>query len=166
MPGPANHPPTTHTPDSSTRAIVAGMSIPARISIVTIGVEDVARSVRFYEALGWQRCTSSMDEIAWFRTADSYLGIFGWRDLAEDAQLVEPTRGSFGGITLAINVETAEMVDAALDEALEAGGTILKPGTDLPFGYGGYFADPDGHPWEVCYNPGFPFGPDGRIKID
>ena len=81
------------------------MSVPARISIVTIGVQDVARSVRFYEALGWERCASSMDEIAWFRTADSYLGIFGWKDLAEDAQLIEPTRGSFGGITLAINIE-------------------------------------------------------------
>ena len=142
------------------------MTLPARISIVTIGGQDVARSVRFYEALGWQRATSSMDEIAWFRTADGYLGIFGWGDLVEDAQLVEPTRGSFGGITLAINVETAEMVDTALDEAIAAGGTLLKPGTELPFGYGGYFADPDGHVWEVCYNPGFPIGPDGRITID
>jgi predicted lactoylglutathione lyase len=144
----------------------ASMTIPARISIVTIGVADVARSVAFYDALGWERCASSMEEIAWFRTADSYLGIFGWHDLADDANLVEPTRGSFGGITLAINVETADMVDAALDEAVAAGGTILKPGTELPFGYGGYFADPDGHPWEVCYNDGFPFRPDGRIQID
>jgi uncharacterized protein len=142
------------------------MAVPARLSIVTIGVANVARSAAFYDAIGWERCTSSMDEIAWFRTADSYLGIFGWHDLAEDANLVEPTRGSFGGITLAINVETAEMVDAALDEAVAAGGTILKPGTELPFGYGGYFADPDGHSWEVCYNPRFPFRPDGRIQID
>ena len=141
------------------------MTIPARISIVTIGVADVARSVRFYQALGWVRCTSSMDEIAWFRTADSYLGIFGWHDLAEDANLVEPTRGSFGGITLAINVESADMVDAALDEAVAAGGTVLKPGTVLPFGYGGYFADPDGHPWEVCFNTDFEFGEGGRIVI-
>ena len=107
-----------------------------------------------------------MDEIVWFATADSYLGIFGWQDLAEDANLVEPTRGSFGGITLAINVETPEMVDAALEEAVAAGGSILKPATELPFGYNAYFADPDGHPWEVCYNPGFPIGPDGRIAID
>ena len=142
------------------------MSIPARLSIVTIGIADVARSVRFYQRLGWERCASSMDEIAWFRTADSYLGLFGWHDLAEDANLVEPTRGSFGGITLAINVETPEMVDAAIDEAVAAGGSVLKPGTELPFGYGGYFADPDGHPWEVCYNPGFPIGSDGRIRID
>ena len=126
------------------------MTIPARISIVTIGVQDVARSVRFYEALGWDRTSSSMDEIAWFRTADSYLGIFGWRDLAEDAQLFEASRGTFGGITLAINVETAAMVDAALDEAVAAGGSLLKPGTELPFGYGGYFADPDGYLWEVA----------------
>lgn len=142
------------------------MAIPARISIVTIGVQDVARSARFYETLGWDRATSSLDEIVWFRTADTYLGIWGWRDLAEDAQLFEPTRGSFGGITLAINVESAEIVDAALDEAVAAGGTLLKPGTHLPFGYGGYFADPDGHAWEVCWNRDFPIGPDGRITID
>jgi hypothetical protein len=142
------------------------VSVPARISIVTIGVADVARSAAFYEALGWERCASSMDAIAWFRTADSYLGIFGWNDLAEDARLEDGSRGGFGGITLAINVETLEMVDAAIAEAVAAGGTILKLGTELPFGYGGYFADPDGHPWEVCYNPGFPFRPDGRIVID
>ena len=142
------------------------MTIPARLNIVTLGVADVARSARFYEALGWQRRASSMGEIVWFATADSYLGIFGWHDLAEDANLVEPTRGSFGGITLAINVETRGMVDAALDEAVAAGASILKPGTELPFGYNAYFADPDGHPWEVCYNPGFPIGPDGRITID
>jgi catechol 2,3-dioxygenase-like lactoylglutathione lyase family enzyme len=60
------------------------MTVPARISIVTIGVADVARSAAFYERLGWERCASSMDEIVWFRTADSYLGIFSWQDLVED----------------------------------------------------------------------------------
>jgi predicted lactoylglutathione lyase len=142
------------------------MAIPARMSIVTIGVQDVARSVRFYDAIGWERCASSMDEIAWFRTADSYLGIFSWDDLVEDVTLVDPTRGSFGGTTISINVETREMVDSALDEAVAAGALMVKPGTDLPFGYGCYFADPDGHVWEVCYNPSFPIGPDGRITID
>ena len=142
------------------------MAVPARISIVTIGVEDVPRSVRFYEALGWERCRSSMADIAWFRTADTYLGVWSWSELAEDAQLYEPTRGSFGGITLAINVESEELVDRSLDDAVAAGGTLLKPGTELPFGYGGYFADPDGHVWEVCHNPSFPIGADGRITID
>jgi predicted lactoylglutathione lyase len=141
------------------------MSIPARISIVTLGVDDVGRSAAFYEQLGWERCASSMDEIVGFRTADSYLGLFGWTDLAEDANLTSPSRGSFGGITLAINVENREAVDTALDEAVAAGGSILKPGTVLPFGYGGYFADPDGHPWEVCFNQDFPIGTDGRITI-
>ncbi len=142
------------------------MAIPARISIVTIGVEDVARSAQFYEAIGWERAESSMDDIVWFRTADSYLGIWSWSELAEDAQLFDPTRGSFGGITLAINVETAELVDRSLDEAVAAGASLLKPGTELPFGYGGYFADPDGHVWEVCHNPGFPIAAAGRITID
>jgi len=142
------------------------MTVPARISIVTLGVEDVARSVAFYEAIGWERASSSMDEIAWFRTADSWLGIFGRGDLAADANLPsDATRDAFGGITLAINVETVEAVDAALAEAVAAGGSLLKPGTELPFGYGGYFADPDGHPWEVCYNPSFPIAPDGSIEI-
>jgi predicted lactoylglutathione lyase len=141
------------------------VTIPARISIVTLGVHDVARSVAFYEAIGWERASASMEEIAWFRTADSWLGIFGWDDLAADANLKSPTRGSFGGITLAINVESRAAVDAALTEAETSGGTILKPGQELPFGYGGYFADPDGHAWEVCYNPSFPIGRDGRIGI-
>ena len=142
------------------------MTIPARISIVTLGVDDVARSVVFYEALGWQRASSSMDEIAWFRTADTWLGIFGRDDLAADANLpADAGRGGFRGMTLAINIESADAVDAALAEAVAAGGSLLKPGTTLPFGYGGYFADPDGHPWEVCYNPSFPITPDGRIEI-
>jgi predicted lactoylglutathione lyase len=142
------------------------MSIPARISIVTLGVRDLSRSVAFYETIGWTRCASSVDdEIAWFRTTDSYLGLFRWDELAADANLTSPTRGSFGGITLAINVATPEEVDAALREAADAGGSVLKPGTDLPFGYGGYFADPDGHPWEVMHNHDFPVGPDGRITI-
>jgi uncharacterized protein len=141
------------------------MTVPARISIVTIGVADVARSVAFYEALGWERADASMAEIAWFRTADSWLGIFGADDLAADANLTGASRGSFGGVTLAINVETVEAVDEALGAAARAGGSLLKPGTELPFGYGGFFADPDGHAWEVCYNPSFPIGADGRIEI-
>jgi uncharacterized protein len=143
------------------------VTVPARISIVTIGVQDVDRSVRFYEALGWTKRNSSIPgEIAWFGTADSWLGIFGWHDLAEDANLEAPTRVAFGGVTLAINVESREVVDRALDEAIAAGGSLLKPGTEFPFGYGGYFADPDGHAWEVVWNPGFALGADGRITID
>ena len=68
-------------------------TVPARLSIVTIGVADVARSAAFYDKLGWERCSFSMDEIVWFRTADSYLGIFGWKDLADDARIADASRG-------------------------------------------------------------------------
>jgi len=141
------------------------VTVPARISIVTLGVADLPRAVAFYEALGWERASASMDEIAWFRTADTNLGLFPNQDLAADANL-PPLRGRFGGITLAINVGTAEAVAAALDAAVAAGATLLKPATRADWGgVSGYFADPDGHPWEVAFNPAFPIGPDGRVHI-
>jgi uncharacterized protein len=139
--------------------------LPARISIVTLGVADLPRAVAFYEALGWQRASASMDEIAWFRTADTNLGLFPSHLLAADARL-PPLRGRFGGITLAINVETPEAVAAGLDAAVAAGGTLLKAATRADWGgVSGYFADPDGHPWEVAFNPAFPIDPDGRVHI-
>jgi catechol 2,3-dioxygenase-like lactoylglutathione lyase family enzyme len=142
------------------------MAIPARLSIVTLAVADVARSVAFYEALGWERCSSSMDEIAWFRLTGSYLGVFGADALAEDAGMPGASRGQFGGITLAINLASEEEVGAALAAAVAAGGTILKPPKRWDFGMlSGYFADPDGHPWEVAWNPGFPIDAEGRITI-
>lgn len=141
------------------------MAVPARVSIVTLGVRDVARASAFYEALGWERAASSMDEIAWFRTADTNIGLFGNGALAADANL-PPDRARFGGVTLAINVETEDAVAVALDAAVAAGATLLKPATRADWGgVSGYFADPDGHPWEVAYNPGFPIDPDGRVRI-
>ena len=142
------------------------MTIPARLGLVTLGVADLDRSVAFYQALGWQKASSSIESvIQWFRTADTNLGLFPYQDLADDAQITSPERGSFGGITLAINVERPEDVDAAIAAAVEAGGSVLKPGTDAVFGRSGYFADPDGYPWEVAYNPEFPIGDDGRLTI-
>jgi uncharacterized glyoxalase superfamily protein PhnB len=106
-----------------------------------------------------------MDAIAWFHTADTNLGLFPTDDLAADANL-PPTRGPFDGITLAINVETAGEVDRCLAEAVAAGGRLLKPASTADWGgRTGYFADPDGHPWEVAHNPAFPIGPDGRVRI-
>jgi catechol 2,3-dioxygenase-like lactoylglutathione lyase family enzyme len=142
------------------------MTVPARLSIVTLGVADVARSVAFYETLGWQRCASSMDAIAWFRLTGSYLGIFGRPQLAEDAGLPAEPAAPFGGITLAINVATEPEVSAALEAAVAAGGRLLKPATRMDWGgLSGYVADPDGHPWEVAWNPAFPLDEDGRITI-
>jgi uncharacterized protein len=142
------------------------MSVPARISIVTLGVDDLKRSRAFYEALGWEVAGSAGDEICWFRTAESYLGLFDRESLAKDAALRSEPRAEFGGITLAINVESEEAVTAALETASTSGGRVLKPGTRADWGgFSGYFADPDDHPWEVAFNPNFPIGEDGRITI-
>jgi uncharacterized protein len=142
------------------------MTIPPRLGIVTLGVADLARSVAFYEALGWERCGASSDEIAWFRTADTHLGLFGWHELAEDAHLPAEPRAGFGGITLAINVDSAEDVATCLGAAVASGATLLKPATIMDWGgTSGYFADPDGYPWEVAHNPHFPIDPDGRLRI-
>ena len=142
------------------------MTIPARLSIVTLGVADLPRSVAFYAALGWERCESSSEAIAWFRTADSHLGLFPWHDLAEDARLPAEPRAAFGGTTLAINVEAAAQVAPALEAAVAAGATLLKPATVMDWGgTSGYFADPDGHPWEIAHNPDFPIDANGRIRI-
>lgn len=143
------------------------MSVPARISIVTLGVSDLARSVAFYEALGWERASSSIEgEISWFRTADSYLGLFEHQALARDAELPPEPRSRFGGVTLAICVANADLVQPTIDQAARAGATVLKPAQQAEWGgVSGYFADPDGHPWEVAFNPSFPIGEDGRIFI-
>jgi uncharacterized protein len=141
------------------------MTVPARLGIVTLAVADVARSCEFYEGLGWERASSSMAEIAWFGVGGTWLGLFGREDLAADAAV--PAAGSgFEGFTLAVNVADHATVDAALATAVEAGGTLVKPAVTTDFGgYGGYFADPDGHLWEVMHNPGFPLDADGNVHI-
>ena len=143
------------------------MVVPARISIVTLGVADLARSIAFYEALGWERRSSSIEgEICWFQTADSYLGLFPFDELAKDAALPVERSDAFGGVTLAICVDSPDAVGPALDEAVRAGGTLLKPATLAEWGgMSGYFADPNGYAWEVAHNPSFPIGADGRITI-
>jgi uncharacterized protein len=142
------------------------MSVPARISIVTLGVDNLARSKAFYETLGWELASSVGDEICWFRTSDSYLGLFGREDLATDAGMRSEPTAEFGGITLAICLESEEAVDAAFAEAIAAGARLLKAAVRADWGgYSGYVADPDGHPWEIAYNPSFPIAEDGRITI-
>lgn len=143
------------------------MSIPARMSIITLGVDDLERSKAFYEALGWEVVSSSVPgEIFWFRTADTYLGIFGYEALAADGHM-KPGRGDgFNGVTFAINLESDDAVIAAMEEAVAAGATVLKePHMAIFDGLSAYFADPDGYAWEVAHNPHFPIGEDGRTTI-
>jgi catechol 2,3-dioxygenase-like lactoylglutathione lyase family enzyme len=110
------------------------VSVPARISIVTLGVDDVARSRAFYQALGWEIAGSVDEAICWFRTADSYLGLFGREELARDAGLRSEPTAEFGGITLAINVGSEAAVDEAFEAAQAAGARILKPAERADWG--------------------------------
>ena len=142
------------------------LTVPPRISIVTLGVRDLGAASAFYGALGWERCSSSGDEIVWFRTGGTYLGLFPWHELAADANRPGEPQPAFGGITLAINVERPEDVTPALESAVAVGGTLLQPARKMDWGgTSGYFADPDGHPWEIAHNPFFPMDEHGAITI-
>ena len=143
------------------------MAVPARLSIVTLGVADLIRARRFYEALGWQVTAGSSDEIVWFKTADSLLGLYKREELASDAGLEVGRPGDFGGIMLGLNVESEELVDSVLAEAVSAGARLVSSPIKADWGgYRGYFADPDGHPWEVLYHPYMSFTVDGSLSGD
>ena len=135
-----------------------------RLSLVTLGVADLARSLRFYEALGWRR--NNRDEgVAFFQIPGAVFALWSRASLAEDARVAD-TGASFGGITLAYNARSKAEVDTVLAEAKAAGGTLLKPAHDVFWGgYSGYFADPDGHAWEVAWNPGWTLDEEGRVSL-
>jgi catechol 2,3-dioxygenase-like lactoylglutathione lyase family enzyme len=144
------------------------MAVPARVSLVTLGVTDLARSTAFYEALGWRRSSASVDGVVgFFDTAGGLLALWGEDALAEDAgQEAAAAPAAFRGVALAINLESPERVDAAFEEIRSAGGEIVKPPQPTDWGgYSGYFADPDGHLWEVAHNPSWPIGADGRPQL-
>jgi len=143
--------------------------IAPNFSIVTLGVSDLDRSIRFYADLGWEQRGDRAQDIMWFRTAGTWIGLFGYDDLAEDAALDPPAatdQPRYRGITLALNLPSEADVDAAFSRVAEVGGALVKPAEHLSWGgYSGYFADPDGHLWELCYNPGFAIDDQGRIDI-
>ena len=127
-----------------------------RISIITLGVTDLPRSVEFYrDGLGLPLNDENTESIAFFRIHGTWLALYPREALAADAGV--PTEGSgFSGVTLAHNVRTREEVDALLDVAVAAGATLVKPAEDTFWGgYSGYFADPEGYLWEVAWNPHF-----------
>jgi uncharacterized protein len=128
-----------------------------RISIITLGVSDLKRSVAFYrDGLGLPTNYQDGQGIAFFQLRGTWLALYPHDALAEDACL-PPERSRFGGITLAYNVGSKKEVDDAMAQALAVGASLLKPAGDMFWGgYSGYFADPDGHPWEVAWNPEFP----------
>jgi uncharacterized protein len=136
-----------------------------RLSLVTLGVADLERARRFYEdGLGWRR-GNNHPEVAFYQIGGAVLALWERDALAQDARLPDAGSG-FGGIALAYNARTRAEVDAVLAEAAGAGATILKPAEDAFWGgYSGYFADPDGHVWEVAWNPEWTLTEDGSVRL-
>jgi catechol 2,3-dioxygenase-like lactoylglutathione lyase family enzyme len=135
-----------------------------RISLITLGVSDLGRSRAFYESLGWRG--QEVEETAFFPAGGLAMVLWDRRKLAADAGVAGDATEGFRGITLAHNVRTAREVDELLARAESAGGTVTKPPAKTFYGgYAGYFADPDGHLWEIAHNPGFSLRPDGSLVL-
>ena len=138
-----------------------------RITLITLGVRDLPRSRQFYrQGLGWTESSAGNEQVAFFQLSGGLaLGLFGRAALAEDAHLADAGPG-FGGITIAQNQRSKAEVDAVIAAAVQAGGTLLKAAEDVFWGgYSGYFADPDGHPWEIAWNPFFPMDAAGGLVL-
>lgn len=135
-----------------------------RVSLITLGVADLERARGFYEGgLGW-RPTQALEGVCFYQLPGIALALFGRDALAEDAK--HPIDGTFSGITIAINQPSEEAVDRVFAEAEAAGARILKPAERVFWGgYSGYFADLDGHVWEVAYNPDWTLNDDGTLTI-
>ncbi|HEV2369095.1 MAG TPA: VOC family protein [Acidimicrobiales bacterium] len=134
-----------------------------RVSLITLGVADVARARTFYEALGWSG-ESPDGDVVFFQAGGMIVALWSRSKLSEDSTVTDG--GGSGGVTLAYNAASPEAVDAVLAEAAAAGATIGRPGaTTFWGGYSGVFVDPDGHPWEVAHNPGWRLDSDGSVHL-
>lgn len=137
----------------------------AGISIVTLGVSDLARSRIYYQALGWNLSSSSNESIAFLQGRNLVLALYGRQALAEDAQ-VAADDGGFAGVTLACNCRSEAEVDEHFARALAAGGCVTKAPQQVFWGgYSGYVADPDGHLWEYAFNPFVSFNAAGDLVL-
>ncbi len=138
-----------------------------RISIITLGVSDLKKSRAFYDALGWEMASSDEEAkniVAYNMTNGMALALFGRDALAQDAE-VDAAGDGFRGVTIAYNVDTKDDVTKVLSEAGKAGGQIVKPAHDVFWGgHSGYFSDPDGHLWEVAFNPFSALGANGEFQ--
>ncbi len=140
----------------------------ARFTVVTLGVADVGASSRFYEALGFVRkMRATGDAVAFLHTGGSVLALYPWDKLAEDAQVPDqPRPQAFRGVTLAWNCSSRSEVDDAMAHALAVGGRPVKAPHPTSYGgYSGYFADPDGHLWEIVVAPGLLVSDDGLLAV-
>jgi hypothetical protein len=135
-----------------------------RVSVITLGVSDVGRARRFYEALGWKTNAAPDDDVAFFQAGGLVVSLWSRASLAEDSGVQDP--GGWGGITLAYNTRSEAEVDDVIAEAERAGATIPRAGGPTFWGgYSGIFVDPDGHPWEVAHNPHWAVREDGSVSL-
>ena len=135
-----------------------------RVSLVTLGVRDLARARSFYEALGWQTGAAAGDDVVFFQAGGMVLALWSRESLAEDSAVEDA--GGWGGVTLAYNTRSPGEVDAVIEEARRAGATIgREPAATFWGGYSGVFLDPDGHPWEVAHNPHWTVAGDGSTRL-
>ncbi|WFF03113.1 VOC family protein [Micromonospora sp. WMMD964] len=135
-----------------------------RISLVTLGVADVARAKAFYEHLGWRG--QEVEETVFMQAGGLAVVLWGRDKLADDAGIADPGTDGFGGVTLAQNVRSREEVDEVIATATKAGASVTKPARETFYGgYAGYFTDPDGHVWEIAWNPGFALADDGTLTV-
>lgn len=135
-----------------------------RLSLVTLGVADLARARAFYEALGWRTNAGADDDVVFFQANCMVVALWSRARLAEDSGVEDA--GGWGGITLAYNTRSPEEVDAVIEDARAAGAAIRRePAETFWGGYSAMFCDPDGHPWEVAHNPRWQIGDDGAVTI-
>lgn len=136
-----------------------------RVSVITLGVSDLARSSEFYEALGWRpRVAEGDGDVVFFQAGGLIVSLWSRTELAVDSVVTDA--GGWGGVTLAHNVGSPAEVDAVLAEAKDAGATIGRPGAETFWGgYSGVFIDPDGHPWEIAHNPFWPIDENGNVSL-
>lgn len=141
------------------------MSLDRRISIITLGVESLVESTAFYERLGWSKSSASQDGITFIQLKGTVLALYPRDKLAEDVGRDSSPPG-FSGVTLAHNVSSPAGVDAVIKFAVACGATLVKPPEKVFWGgYSGYFADPDGHLWEIAHNPFFPMNGQGHVQL-
>jgi len=135
-----------------------------RISLVALGVSDLSRARAFYEQLGWRG--QEVEETVFFQAGGLAVVLWSVEKLAADAGVPARQGHGFGGLTLAQNVRTRSEVDDVVAAAAAAGATVThQPAETFYGGYAGYFTDPDGHAWEIAFNPGFVLAADGSITV-
>ena len=135
-----------------------------RVNLITLGVRDLPRARRFYEALGWRTGAGPDDDVVFFPAGDMVLALWDRARLAEDSAVQDAP--GWGGVTLALNFASREEVDAVVEEARAAGATIgREPGETFWGGYSAVFVDPDGHPWEIAHNPHWTVTQDGGVSL-